>query len=628
MKTFINTALLKEQLKRFWPIAAIAMLLYLLFIVQPIYFNARNIMGGGASATMVRLLTLDLNPIIFAMVVMPFCTVMGLFSYTFKTASTTAYHSLPVNRKQLFFTNGLAGLVIMLVPLLALCVILLVPVQFVEHSIRWSIMDSFAPGLADGGVINTLPRVAGFFLRSALGFTMYFAVLVLAVSLAGNFVTAVLIAGAIAVIPPALVGLGEIISEMYVFGWAVSRFNLSGIVLYFHPIFWSRAFGFTFVFGGTIRPVHHFYISYGLITAISLGLAYLAFRLRPQERAGDAVVFTPLKRLLIFLVAFAGMFFMGAVGLLTVGSRIGLYIGFVPGFAVAYFIAQMLAERTFRVGSKAKGLIPYGAVAVSIYALLLAVTNVGLWGYVRFVPQNREITGVHIMQGWSGQNVDRWLGFMIDDPATIARVQEVHQGIVDERRYLQREHWRNIGVWNMTPLNITYRLSDGRIIVRRYLVTRDFSYRWAIDELLQSEPVVLANFPSLRTPERIGFVEIIVRNEEYWDAMDGVTRIWADSIGTDAEIQVDYLQDIVYLRHRVFISETPQIVELAAAIQRDILISARSNDMIDRRNRIDIFVDIRGEYDMYTGGFVTNVRMDGYTADWLVDNGVLVEVLE
>ena len=624
MKTFINTALLKEQLKRFWLIAAITMLWYLIFIVQPIYLNTSNVSYGRASASMVRLLIMNFNPIIMAMVAVPFCAAMALFSYSFKTAATTAYHSLPINRKQLFFTNGITGFVLMLVPLMVLSLILLIPVRFVEFSVSHWLVDTLAPGVTHGDVINTLPRVAGFFARAALGFTMYFAVFILAVSLAGSFVTSVLLIGAIVITPLAVVGLFSIIGEFYVFGYMVPFFNFTTVAALFQPIFWSSAFGVAVGFSGGTRPLSHLYLSYGLITVAALGLSYVAYRIRPQERAGDAVVFTPLKRVLIFLVALAGMFFMGIVGLLTVGSRIGLYIGFVPGFPIAYFIAQMLAEKTFRVGNKAKGLVPYGAVAVALYVLLLGVTRVGLWGYVRHVPQNQEITGVHISHNWG---LHGWVWghpLFIYDSATIARVQEIHQGIIGERRYLQREQWRNVGRWDMPPFTVTYRLSNGRYVTRGYLVTPDFRERWAINELMQSDPVVLAGFRSLSTPERINHIEAIVRNEEYWDAMDGVTRIAAEARDIHAG---DYAQDIIYRRHRIIISETPQIIELAEAIQSDILFVARGRGQADWRNHIAIFVDIRREYDMYTSGFWTMVPVEGHTADWLMVNSDLADVL-
>ena len=623
MKTFINTALLKEQLKRYWPIAAMAMLWYLLTIVLRFYETGSTVNYHRISADMIRLLSLELDPMIWTMVAVPFCTAMVLFSYPFKAASTTAFHSFPINRRQLFFTNWLTGLLLMLVPLMILSLGLLAPVRFVEYSVSDWIVQSFIPGLADGDVINTPIRVGGFFLRSALAFSLYFAIFMLAMSLAGSRVTAILLAGAIAIVPTALVGLSRVIGELYIFGLAMPS-PIGIVTMHVHPLFWSRAFGWhTFGFrAGTLSNWHTLYISYGLITLAGFGLSYLAYRLRPQERAGDAVVFIPLKRVLIFLVAMAGMFFMGVIGLFAIGGRVGLYLGFVLGFAIAYFIAQMLAEKTFRVGHKAKHLASYGVVAVGIYLLLVLVTNVGLLGYVRRVPETREIQGVHVRQGWGGwawpQDV------FIYDSTTIAWVQDIHRRIIAERGYLQRERWRNIDSWGMTPLTIMYRLSDGSIMSRSYTLTPDFFDREGIINLMQSDPVVLSGFPALRAPENIRFIEITVRNDDYWVAMRALdfARISAGAYSVDYDDLPQITESFIAV-----IDDAQQIAQLAHAVRRDISYEARGG-MIDWRSDLLVFVDTGDSTDVQRSGFFRRVRMGGYTADWLKANNVLVEMLE
>ena len=630
MKNFINTALLKEQLKRFWPIAALPMLWYLLVVVMEVYLaptNANHWLSGEQliSAAMFILMTMWNVPLLWAMIAVPFCATMALYSYSFKTASTTAFHSLPLNRNQLFFTNLLAGLTLMLTPLLITSLIILMPVRFAEGSINEWLVLSAIPGIECGDVINTPLRVGGFFLRNALGFTLYFAIFMLAASLAGSRVIAITLAGVIAILPTALTGLGMIIGEFYIFGLAPPTY-IGVVTTHMHPFFWGRAFGWIpFLFRGGTVPHHTLVISYSLITLACLGLAYLAYRLRPQERAGDAVVFTPVRRVLIFLEAAIGMFFVGVIGLVLFASRAGLYLGFVVGFAIAYFIAQMIAEKTFRVGHKAKHLVSYGAVAAGVYLLMLLVVNVGFSGYMRRVPDAREIEGVHVHQRWGAHTAPQ--DVFIYDAATIAWVQDIHRRIIDERGYVQRHFRNNSNNWHisMSSFTIMYRLENGRIMSRSYRLPNNFFEDKGINALMQSDPVIQAGFPALRDPANIRFIEVTVRNADYWAVLLDADIARARGRG-DAEYIAE-LHAALTAPFMAHIDNAAQIFPLAIAVRRDISYEARAG-AIDWRNDISVFVDTGDSTYEHRSGFWTRVRMGGYTAEWLVANGVLAELLE
>ena len=586
MKKLINSALFFEQLKRFWPIGALSMLTYLLFVLQPLYFPSGSASQGNASRIMTQLIGMSHPFLVMSMVAVPFIAALALFSYSYRGASATAYHALPVNRRQLFFTHGLVGLTFILVPLLILSLVLLVPVQYVSSGWSW---NAGHIELSRGQVINTFPRVVGFFLRNALGFITYFAIFVLAASLAGNKVIAVLLSGVFVFAPMGLVGLFEVVGSYYIFGFGAISFNAVEIVAaYSNPVGWMMAYE-------SPQPMSlvPFFISYSLITLACLCLAFLTNKLRPHERAGDTVAFLPVKRVLIFLFALSGMVIMGVFWLNAVGSRVGYYFGFVIGFVIAYFIAQMIAEKTFRVGDKAKQLISYAVAAAGLYALLLLVAGIGFWGYVRRVPTEQEITGViiqqtrnpsRIMQGVyrEGMPLHRDGLLLIDDPETIAWVREIHESIVAERRYLQRSRWNDTnftGGWT-APFNITYRLDNGRFVHRSYLLTQGLHRDVRIDDLRQSGPVVLSQIPALFRPEVIEFIQF------------GGT--WSN----------------VY--------RPSEIAELVEVIREDIMSSVPS------AGAVSVSLRIRDRYLWERlGNTWFNVPRRGYTFEWLRENGYI-----
>jgi len=512
MNKLINKALLLEQLKRFWPIAAISMLGYLLFILQRLYFPSAPVHHTRMSQEMLELLAMMHPVTVVATVAIPFLTVLALFSYPYRTASAMAFHSFPINRSQLFFTHVLTGLILILGPFLILCLVLLVPIRFVPfHFSRGAFTYFGRDRINNGDIINTLPRVMGFFLRSTLGFVTYFAIFILAASIAGNRVIAIVLSAVIVFAPMAIVGLGEIIASFYILGFGTYNFNLvETVAIYTNPVAWYAVFG---GFGSwnrfaLTRPLYPLFISYSAIALTAFGLAFLAYRLRPQERAGDAVAFLPIKRMVIFLFALAGMVTMGIFWLRASGSRFGLYSGFAVGFIIAYLIAQMLTEKTFRIGHKVEHLLSYGSVAVGMYVLLLIVANVGFRGYVRNVPQLREITGVIVEEFWMASRHEREEHFFVEDPATIAWVHDIHQGIISESRYLRRARWSNPSLrpWSMHHISIIYRLESGEMLRRSYMLTTDFFHRWNVHELTQSPPVILSFSPALARPEVIEFI--------------------------------------------------------------------------------------------------------------------------
>jgi len=592
MKRLINKAIFLEQLKRFWPIAALSMLAYLLFIIQPLYFPSATAQRGSSARIVIQLLSMSHPMMLIAMIAVPFITALAFFSYPYRVTSATAYHALPVSRKQLFITHGLAGFTLILSPLLILSLALLVPVVHVQGiGLSW---NYFQASTVHGETINTVSRVIGFFIRNVLGFTMYFALFVLAASLAGNKVIAVLLSGVLVFAPMGLVGLFEVIGSYYVFGFGAASLNAMEVVAtHTQPIGWMVAYeGWQYVARAPL------FISFSVITVVCFGIAFFANKIRPHERAGDTVAFLAVKRVLIFLFALAGMAIMGVFWLNAVGSRFGYYIGFVIGFVIAYFIAQMIAEKTFRVGDKAKQLISYAAVAAGLYAMLLLVTVVGLWGYTRRVPSEQEITGVIIEQANSFRGQGRIVRVypegmvathgdraFIEDPATIARIREVHENIVSERAYLQRSRWRDpsfSGGWT-TPINITYRLENGRIIHRSYILTRNLHSNLRIHSLMQSGHVALSQIPALFAPEVMDSISITIGNT----------------------------------RHTV---RTPhRLSDLTDMLRADIL----SVGSLSSGN-ISVNLDINERYiSQQWGRTWFHVPSNGYTAAWMRENGFI-----
>ena len=648
MKSLINPALLKEQLKRYWPIAAAAMLAYMLLIIWPIYISTDIHPSNIRTAHQMKSLLMGGNlSFMFATILVPLCMALTLFSYPYKTALATAFHSFPVSKKQLFFTHGFAGFLLMLVPLVILSLVMLIPVRqageagaVVYHWMYISFERTATIGIPVGQSVNPPGLVVGFFFRGLLGFMFNFALFTLAASVAGNRFVAGLAAFAFAILPVALVGLGQTIASLYVFGFGhLSRGAVLSAGVFTQPALWASG-------GETHFPpdglnVAAMTISYFVIMLAAFGLAYMAFGARRLERAGEPVVFTPVKRVLVFLFAMSGMVLFGSFVFSSVGLRVGLYVGFVAGFIIAYFAAQMVAERTFRVGHKAKYLLTYGAIALGLYVLVLLVTGVGLRGYERRIPQPQDIVGVHIDGSltWIYQMRDRdaWLDAFIDDPTTIARTLEIHRDILDQRRDITRlmRNPRQQDPWYLGLFTVDYMLAGGRVMSRTYFIPREMFSDLDIHGLRGSFPVRLARYAALRNPEDIQFIEVaFALSEDVWEEASALGEASTEALNEGLIDLFDELNRerwrLEDTRNRATISDRTDITTLAQAIIYDLRYISESDAWTDERvrsgNHMEVFIQPQPGIAINT--LFLHVPMDGYVARWVMDNMGLTHIGE
>ena len=533
MKSLINIPLLKEQLKRFWAIAAILMIIYVVAGTIPVYFvdlehrDYHHILAGN----MADLLSMANPVVIIVMLLSPILAVMALYPYHFNNSASTAFHSFPLSKRQLFWTNIAAALILMLIPLLIFCFTILIPVNYPGmlaqeqwdgsiHLRQFVVLPPaiFPGGLEVGATINSVPAVIAFFARMSIGIIFYFSVFLLAASIAGNRVIAILLSGALPLIPIAIHILIMGIAQTFVFGFDSTNdtFRLETTLTYSNP----AMFGLSIARGGRLDPLSVWpaIFSYVLGGVLLFVIAYICTQKRKLERTEDSVVFTPFKNVCVFLVATIGMLLMGAFLFSMSNSFIGLYVGSAIGFVIAYFIGQMIAEKALDVRHKIKTVLPFAGVMLGLYAFTILFVNFGMGFYVNRVPLASEVArvSIHHDASWGlGQGFE----FMLtDDPVAIALTLEGHQQILNNRSHLQnrrREILRGGNRQTLHSIPITYLLNDGTVIRRMYRVPTDFR-RDVLIELISNPAMLLSRYEIFHHPVEV--IEELYIN--FWFASD------------------------------------------------------------------------------------------------------------
>ena len=245
MKTLnlINKALLLEQLKRYWAIGAIALLGYILVVFLPVFapFRDTQEFTWNQQRNLIHLLELRHPFMVFMTILAPLCSALALFGFANNGPSTTAFHSFPINKKQLFCTNMLAGGILLLVPLLLLSLMMLFPARITLWDWGATAEYPYMPSEIGLYTVNTVPRIFAFFLRVSLSLIFYFAFFALAASMSGIKFVAGLLSFAIPLLPAGGMLLAALATHFYIFGVEpsfISNDVFGNLILYTNPFFW------------------------------------------------------------------------------------------------------------------------------------------------------------------------------------------------------------------------------------------------------------------------------------------------------------------------------------------------------------------------------------------------------
>jgi len=438
---------------------------------------------------------------IFSVVVAPLIIVAILYKFQNQVGAITAMNSYPLTRNQILTTNALAGMILLILPLIVLCVMMILPTHQYYRALFRSTRNlpvlMFHVNYQFGALHNSILVLSRFFLITALSFLFYLSLYNVAAALSGNTIMTLLLCAALFFLPTGLLNLAWIISEYYVLGF----YPLVDLYDYFHPFFvypvlwWPDE--------GHIRIQA---ITYSVIILVLAACCILVTNKRAHERAGDSLVFPFAKNALIFFLSVCGLLLIGFIFFGIFWSTFAMYIGFIIGFFSAYCIAQMAAEKTFNILNKTKDFIQFGkfgAVAVGFALLIIVFTR---YWYEQHIPRFGDIKGVQILDvDVLVHNHDRLTNtafseLLIKDTEIISEIIDLHQAIINERNVLRRPvRWRGSSDSGQ-HLDILYKLNNGNVIVRHYFLSEPFIDENDVHSLLarsQLSMSLLQNRPDL-----------------------------------------------------------------------------------------------------------------------------------
>lgn len=360
---------------------------------------------------------------------------MCLFGDLYKTRLCCALHAFPMRREGWLLTNIASGLLFSLIPNLLICTI-----------------TSFQLGGYSFYIWNL-------FWVSALQYLFFFGTAVLSALCAGNRLGVVAIYSMIHFIVVLVYFLAEVIYEPLIYGielrtsafynfFPLNRMNAE----YVNTLYRKELLTFT-------GYVTEEWVHLGICAVVGVGcfvLAWLVYRRRHLERAGDFVALRPLSPvfLVVYTIAVGALFysFSDLFGAPT-------YILYAAGIIIGYFTGRMLLDRTVRVFYK-KSILGFVLLAVTL-VVSMVLTWADPLGIGRYVPaldrvKNAAIYGTDKTYVYNESY--QYNRFEITDPEEIAKLQDFHREIAKDRPAGPGQ----------CDVRIRYTLDNGTVVNRYY----------------------------------------------------------------------------------------------------------------------------------------------------------------
>ena len=441
---------------------------------------------------------------------------MAVWSYLYNARSVGMMHTLPIRREGLFVTNVLSGLTMMAIPY-AVTGVLLVLVTM--------LFGGFEPV----GVLVTVLGVMGESL-------FFFGLATFCAFIVGNVFMLPALYGLLNFIAVLTDFMVNLLAQGFCFGLNSSYSGtvewLSPVVYLMQKISPNSTYETQWVtdrLGGqryetsvlTSVTLENGWLiaAYAAAGAALLGLAWLLYRRRRSESAGDVVAVGWMKPVFRYGCAVYAAILGGRLlyALLWESFQNGQYFALLPmilcmiaGGAVGYYAASMLLAKTPRVFKTTwKGML---AVALGCAALCGAM-KYDLFGVTRRIPAPDSVKLVNVYA--AGSNYYLTPG---KDDALIEKVRTLHQTIIDDKDYIMstaegrsvymetEEGSYTIGApaseivstsvssFANTSVRFTYTLNSGLKVERRYnlyltqnRMDQEDTYDHLLDQLINSQ---------------------------------------------------------------------------------------------------------------------------------------------
>lgn len=499
--SYFNGTLFKKNLSRYWPLWGLASFggaMFPLAMLLELLHNGFQFWSP-LETRQAYYTVLSYGVPVISIVYAILCA-MAVWNYLYNARSVGMMHTLPIRREGLFVTNVLSGLTMMAIPYTVTGVLLV-------------LVTMLFGGFEPVGVLVTVLGVMGESL-------FFFGLATFCAFIVGNVFMLPALYGLLNFIAVLTDFMVNLLAQGFCFGLNSSY---SGTVEWLSPVVYlvqkispnstyetqwvtDRLGGQryeTSVLTSVTLENGWLIAAYAAVGAALLGLAWLLYRRRRSESAGDVVAVGWMKPVFRYGCAAYAAILGGRLlyALLWESFQNGQYFALLPmilcmiaGGAVGYYAASMLLAKTPRVFKTTwKGML---AVALGCAALCGAM-KYDLFGVTRRIPAPDSVKLVNVYA--AGSNYYLTPG---QDDALIEKVRALHQAIISDKDYALTTASAATEAYSgadgevpyaYTTVRFTYTLNSGLKVERRYnlyltqnRMAREGTYDYLLDQLINS----------------------------------------------------------------------------------------------------------------------------------------------
>ena len=422
--SFCNRALLRSDVKRYWPLLFLYVAVWVMILPLPI-------LQAGRWMVSVEQIQAEIHNTIynalFGSIVMALLfgclTAMAVWSYLMTTRAVGLLHALPVTRTEQFLSHSIAGLGMLTVG--NVFIFLLSAACCAGRScVDWAILGAWL-------------------LLTELMELFFFALASLCAMATGWLLAIPVLYGAVNAIAILLHAVVQAMANIFYYGYYTT--GPAKAVMWLTPVgrIWT-AIGhdtsYWITADGRVSPeyleegwrVSHLsptayttcaiYAAAGLVL---LALVWWLYQKRPSESAGDAMAFRWLRPIARWSIGLCGGWGLGLFlhyAVLYNSNLTQLLICQVILGVICFFAAQMLLQKKFRIFNKRWWLET--AAMVLVLAAVTVCVKLDITGYQHRVPDAEDVTSVRFDASYAD--------FTTDDPAAVESVISLHRAILEQ----------------------------------------------------------------------------------------------------------------------------------------------------------------------------------------------------
>lgn len=626
---YFSIPMFQKQLKRFWPLWSLYVLLHFLLLPMYMLMQSQNRFAAIEPLTNTfqsYLANMSTHGALWINFVFCILVAMAIWSYLYNNRSVSMIHALPLRRGTLFLTNYLTGLSFTIFPSVAVFLLTLGVEAFV------------------GAV--TLKALLLWVLAQILFSLFFFSFATLFAFVTGHILMLPLFYGIFSILTKGITMLLDGVFSTFVYGYSSGSISvLDGFGNWLAPIYTLqtkvRPLRAEVVEGVLTRQplevsglgILAMYAAAGLVMTL---LSYLLYRRRRLELAGEVVTVSFLQPVFKYGVAvcagisFGMLFYQLFQRVFSQG--IGTLLFFLLLWAaIGYYAAEMMLRKSFRVFRKgARGVV---ALLLLLTVVLLAVES-DVAGYEKSVPELANVQGIVIYgMGASEFTKSEDIAAVITlHHALIKQKSEVEAQYKEYDRSLQEGREAYCNTHELLSIDIRYTLQDGRDFRRSYplpisreTIEKNDSLAMQYELLMNQPEVRLKNLfpPSMREDN---LTQVRINVPDYAKQAPGKSLLAgvsfeADPYGKDASM---ILSGEAAKQFYAAVRE-----DIAAGRLGHIFLGSNYHPEYPKINCLNsIYFTFREDYNKMNTGGEANPYEYGYYRSYTEDNGKRVSYLE